>query len=668
LKEKKLIAPFDKLKMKRSLRFLFLILYMLCFISVFAQTNMDNLIRIPYNNPELQSVDLGVGLWAWPFPVDYDNDGDLDLLVNCPDKPFNGLWLFENTTGGKNPVLKSPVKLAESQRNLKIFPWKGKYVATTPGVVYPGFLFSFYQNPDTLFKEDFYKGILKKPRFNLWRYVDYENDGDLDIVIAIDDWTDYGWDNAFNEKGVWTNGPLHGTVYLIEQTKPGEFDPPKQIIAGGKPIDNYSISGSLFEDFDGDGDLDIIMGEFLDRLTWVENTGCRTKPVYAEPKFIKINDEVLHLDLQMIVPSAADWDGDGDMDLIVGIEDGRVVFIENTGKNDKNGPVFKEPVYMQQKPQYLKFGALVTPYSVDWDNDGDEDLICGNTAGYIGFGENLGGNENPRWAKPVYLKADGETILIQAGENGSIQGPAEAKWGYTTLSVADWNGDGLKDIIYNSIWGKVEWFENIGSPGKPKLAKSKPIEVEWPGTNPKPAWNWWNPEGKNLITQWRTVPYVYDWNGDELMDIIMLDHEGYLAFWERFKENGKLKLKPGQRIFTAEENSVFTNQFENDDKGLLRLNTREAGSSGRRKFCITDWDRDGLPDLIVNSVNVTFLRNKGTKNGLTILEDLGPLSKTVLAGHSTSPAVVDWNKNGIPDLLIGAEDGHFYLLKNSSKQ
>ena len=644
------------------------IISMLCIISVFAQNNTDNLVRIPYNNPELQSVDLGVGLWAWPFPVDYDNDGDLDLLVNCPDKPFNGLWLFENTTGGKNPVLKPPVRLAESQRNLQIFPWKEKYIATTPGVAYPGFLSSFYQNPDTLFKEDFYKGILKKPRFNLWRYVDYENDGDLDIVIAIDDWTDYGWDNAFNEKGVWTNGPLHGTVYLIEQTKPGEFDPPKQIIAGGKPIDNYSISGSLFEDFDGDGDLDIIMGEFLDRLTWVENTGCRTKPVYAEPKFIKINDEVLHLDLQMIVPSAADWDGDGDMDLIVGIEDGRVVFIENTGKNDKNGPVFKEPVYMQQKPQYLKFGALVTPYSVDWDNDGDEDLICGNTAGYIGFGENLGGNENPRWAKPVYLKADGETILIQAGENGSIQGPAEAKWGYTTLSVADWNGDGLKDIIYNSIWGKVEWFENIGSPGKPKLAKSKPIEVEWPGTNPKPAWNWWNPEGKNLITQWRTVPYVYDWNGDELMDIIMLDHEGYLAFWERFKENGKLKLKPGQRIFTAEENSVFTNQFENDDKGLLRLNTREAGSSGRRKFCITDWDRDGLPDLIVNSVNVTFLRNKGTKNGLTILEDLGPLSKTVLAGHSTSPAVVDWNKNGIPDLLIGAEDGHFYLLKNSSKQ
>jgi hypothetical protein len=637
---------------------------MLCFYFGFAQTNTDNLVRISYNNPDLKSVDLGVGLWAWPFPVDYDNDGDLDLLVNCPDKPFSGLWLFENTTGGKNPILKPPVRLAESQRDLQIFPWKEKYVATIAGVAYPDFLASFYQNPDTIFKQDFYKNILKKPRFNLWRYLDNENDGDLDIVIAIDDWTDYGWDNAFNEKGIWKNGPLHGTVYLIEQTKPGVFETPKQIIAGGKPIDNFSISGSLFEDFDDDGDLDIILGEFLDRLTWVENTGSRTKPVYAEPKFIKINNEVLHLDLEMIVPSAADWDGDNDIDLIVGIEDGRVVFIENTGKKDKNGPVFKMPVYLQQEPQYLKFGALVTPFSTDWDDDGDEDLICGNTAGYIGFIENHGGGENPRWAKPVYLEAGGEIIHIQAGENGSIQGPAEAKWGYTTLSVADWNGDGLKDIVYNSIWGKVEWFENIGKSGKPKLAKSKPIEVEWPGTSPKPAWNWWNPEGKNLVTQWRTIPYVYDWNNDRLMDIIMLDHEGYICFWERFSENGKLKLKPGQRIFTAAPGSTFTNQFTNDENGLLRLTTRDAGGSGRRKFCITDWDHDGKPDFLVNSLNVNFLRNKETKNGLIVLEDMGSVSDKVLAGHSTCPTVVDLDKNGIADLIIGAEDGHFYLLKN----
>ena len=36
--------------------------------------------------------------------------------------------------------------------------------------------------------------------------------------------------------------------------------------------------------------------------------------------------------LQMITPTAVDWDADGDLDLIVGDEDGRVALVENTGR------------------------------------------------------------------------------------------------------------------------------------------------------------------------------------------------------------------------------------------------------------------------------------------------------------------------------------------------
>ena len=60
--------------------------------------------RLQYNHPNLV-VDLGVGLWAWPMPMDFDKDGDFDLVVVCPDKPFNGTYFFENKQGNvKMPV------------------------------------------------------------------------------------------------------------------------------------------------------------------------------------------------------------------------------------------------------------------------------------------------------------------------------------------------------------------------------------------------------------------------------------------------------------------------------------------------------------------------------------------------------------------------------------
>jgi len=368
----------------------------------------------------------------------------------------------------------------------------------------------------------------------------------------------------------------------------------------------------------------------------------------------------------MIVPVALDWDKDRDIDLIVGQEDGRVALVENTGKVVNGMPQFLPPQFFRQQADEVKFGVLVTPYSFDWDNDGDEDLICGNSAGHVGFIENLDGDNPPRWAAPVYLKADGKIIRIVAGPNGSIQGPCEAKWGYTTLNVADWNHDGLPDIVLNSIWGKVLWYRNIGTRQNPKLAAAQPIEVEWAGKPSKPAWNWWDPKGKQLVTQWRTTPVVIDLNGDGLNDLVMLDHEGYLALFERLKKNGRLELLPGKRLFIAEGVSVFDRRGipQNKNGGLLQLNPDRAGKSGRRKLCLVDWDGDGRLDLLVNSQNINFMRNVSTDEGKFVFRDMGKVDDRVLAGHTTSPTVVDWNKDGLADLLVGAEDGFLYYMKN----
>ncbi|MBN7812439.1 VCBS repeat-containing protein [Algoriphagus sp. H41] len=616
---------------------------------------------VKYNNPGATSY-VGVGLWAWPLPMDYDGDGDMDLLVSCPDKPFNGLYLFENKSGESFPVFEPPVRLGPAISQIQV-----SHTASGPRFLVPGaelkdFAAQLDQQPEALFpKEEILKDFQKNPRFNQWKMADYDGDGDEDILVGIDDWSDYGWDNAFNSEGKWTNGPLHGYVYWLEN-KGGSYENRGRIQVNGQDLDVYGAPSPNLADFDGDGDLDLITGEFLDKMTYFQNVGTRNNPRFSEGKLLGNKQGTIKMDLEMIIPVALDWDGDGWIDLVVGDEDGRVALVRNTGKVKEGTPVFDSPKYFRQKADNLKFGALVTPVSYDWDQDGDLDIVAGNSAGYLCWIENLKDGPAPQWAEPELLEVGGKPFRVQAGDNGSIQGPAEAKWGYTTLSVADWDGDGKGDLVINSIWGKVEWLKNAG---KGKLQAPQPVDVAWGNAPiPAPAWNWWKPAPTELATQWRTTPYAIDWNQDGLMDLVMLDHEGYLAFFERKNIAGKLMLTPGQRIFYGENASVFGNKNEVVDEtpGLLRLNNREAGGSGRRKLSFLDWDNDGDMDLLVNSINVSLFEQTKTEDGKVYFRSRGQVAPNILAGHTTSPTFVDWNKNGVWDVLVGAEDGHFYYL------
>ncbi|AQQ71155.1 hypothetical protein SMSP2_01520 [Limihaloglobus sulfuriphilus] len=652
----------------KAVKFKILLLNVLCLI---VAVNAAVFERLQYNNPGLE-VDLGVGLWAWPLPMDYDNDGDYDLVVSCTDKPYRGTYFFENTSGNvKMPVFKPPVKIADGIGNVQISYIDGKPRVLSPAKEHKIFSEKPLSETTKIFSTTKVHGTSGRIRANQWKYCDFDGDGSLDIIVGIGDWADYGWDNAYDENGVWQNGPLRGYVYLIKNNGSNEepdYEEPRKINAAGKPIDVYGMPSPNIADFDGDGDLDIMCGEFVDKFTYFENIGTRNNPKYAAGRYLKYQGNVLTMDLCMIVPVAVDWDRDGDFDLVVGQEDGRVAFIENTGEAKDGLPQFLQPVFFKQQAADLKFGALVTPCSYDWDGDGDEDLVCGNTAGYIGFIENLGMKKGmPVWAEPVYLEADGEVIRIMAGINGSIQGPCERKWGYTVVTVADWDHDGLADIIANSILGEIVWFKNIGTKVSPKLAAAEKIKVEWQTeTPPKPDWNWKKPENNELITQWRTSVAVRDFTGDGLNDLAAIDHEGYLSLFERFPENGELKLRPGQRVFTSKGASEYDAKGKalNDTDGLLRLNSGVAGRSGRRKFCFADWNNDGRPDLLVNSINVNYLENISKSANGYMFQDEGQVGEHVLAGHTTCPTAVNWNGSGKADLLIGGEDGCFYYCRN----
>ena len=59
------------------------------------------------------------------------------------------------------------------------------------------------------------------------------------------------------------------------------------------------------------------------------------------------------------------------------------------------------------------------------------------------------------------------------------------------------------------------------------------------------------------------------------------------------------------------------------------------------------------------------LKNLRDENGKAVFKEMGALSDVVLAGHDTSPTTSDWNKDGVPELLLGAEDGLIYRMERT---
>mgnify|MGYP007005258763 CR=1 FL=1 len=97
-------------------------------------------------------------------------------------------------------------------KNALVSDVDGDPVVLVSNVAYADFRAAGFEKGEKIYPEETIHEGAGRARFNLWRYVDFNGDGALDIVVGPDDWGDYGWDDAFNRRGEWTRGPLHGST------------------------------------------------------------------------------------------------------------------------------------------------------------------------------------------------------------------------------------------------------------------------------------------------------------------------------------------------------------------------------------------------------------------------------------------------------------------------
>eukprot|EP00435_Cladocopium_sp_Y103_P064154 s151_g25.t2 len=454
---------------------------------------------------------------------------------------------------------------------------------------------------------------------------------------------------------------------------------------GGKS----KLHGLRFADWDSDGDMDVLVAE--DRTLWF----------YERLRGDAFEKHKLMTYFSYDSFEVADWDGDARPDLLVCSGSSGGASVEFLHNDAFAGGAFN--LTFSLKAWEAAAGGLPLPIilmtnetgcdmqAVDFDEDGDVDLAMGHhhsswpprrlrkyferVSDELSALEERTGEDNPleAFADPVQqiadLDGDGRLDVLVAVDPGdakvcrwryfrraaagtflgSLDNPlAEmehtfirrayiSKWNPWDLHVADWNSDGLPDILFvdpgsqfGSYWKVISSYQHVVDR---HLRRNSQFDMY---------------EDIRLPTQSGASFIVEDWNKDGFEDVMVFSMDTY-----------------------SRNESMTFRRYEFQPRGMKEMDVFSVpfnrnhtwDRDGLDNFALVDWDRDGSLDLLISSEadgKVHFYRN--------LIDEPAehPFNKIQLKKDSdqawilAKPMVVDWDKDGDLDLFLGPSDGRYF--------
>jgi len=207
-------------------------------------------------------------------------------------------------------------------------------------------------------------------------------------------------------------------------------------------IGNFNERLAL-HDIDGDNDLDLFVGVGNGRIRFYQNEG-----TVASPSFALLTSFYDSIDVgSTAAPAFGDLNGDSLADLLVGDFDSGILHFQHTIV----GPAAFAFVDTLRDTSGVKIkpgGIFFSPALVDVDDDGDNDLWIGSSLDSLSLYENVGSATVPGFVWRQSVKPPGALSFL-------------------TPVLADVDGDSDPDLVFGTNEGYVGFYRNIGSPTVP---------------------------------------------------------------------------------------------------------------------------------------------------------------------------------------------------------